>query len=64
MSEHIHEWKIDWDCQRNEYCYCADETCDELLYPDDVEAMLNEYETLKTAVRNKMLQWMEEVSDD
>ena len=45
--EHVHKWKIDWDCQRNEYCYCVDETCDELLCPDDAEAILNEHAALK-----------------
>ena len=44
MGEHVHEWKR--SSQRWGAYYCANDSCDEFLNSEDVEARLNATERL------------------
>ena len=47
MTEHVCEWEYAWVDSPAHHVFCC--RCGEFLDDDDVEARLNEYETLKAA---------------
>ena len=49
MTEHVHEWAINIAFEHNYGAWGVCKNCMEVLKQEEIEARLNEYETLKAA---------------
>ena len=63
MTEHVHEWV--WDIRENDaWFFCKDPHCKRPMGALDIEARLNEYETLKKATERLSARAASMAADD